>query len=48
MTHRPPGLYEELITHRLEAALEEGRLAGLEDEIATLVPPRPSIPLCLT
>ena len=36
--HRPPGLYEELVTRRLEAALEEIRGEGWRDEVATLDP----------
>ena len=35
---RPPGLYEELITRRLEAALEEIRGEGWRDEITNLDP----------
>jgi superfamily II DNA or RNA helicase/HKD family nuclease len=35
---RPPGLYEELVTHRLEAALEEIRGEGWRDEIESLDP----------
>ena len=35
-THRPPGLYEELITRRLEAALEEIRGEGWREEIDDL------------
>lgn len=38
MTHRPPGLHEERITHRLEGAFEDGRFAGFEDQIAELDP----------
>jgi len=30
--HRPPGLYEELITRRLEAAFEEIRGKSWRDE----------------
>ena len=36
--HRPPGLYEELVTRRLEAALEETRGEGWKDEISNLDP----------
>lgn len=36
--HRPPGLYEELVTRRLDAALEEIRGAGWRDEITNLDP----------
>ena len=32
MTIRPPGLYEELVTHRLDAALEEIRGESWRDE----------------
>ncbi len=35
---RPPGLYEELITRRLEAALDEIRGQGWQDEITSLDP----------
>ena len=35
---RPPGLYEELVTRRLEAALEEIRGAGWRDEVDNLDP----------
>ena len=35
---RPPGLYEELVTRRLEAALEEIRGEGWKDEIESLDP----------
>ncbi len=35
---RPPGLYEELVTRRLEAALEEIRGEGWWDEIGNLDP----------
>ena len=35
---RPPGLYEELVTRRLEAALEEIRGEGWRDEVANLDP----------
>ena len=35
---RPPGLYEELVTRRLEAALEEIRGEGWRDEVASLDP----------
>ena len=38
---RPPGVYEELITRRLEAALEEIRGQGWRDEVANLDPARP-------
>ena len=38
---RPPGLYEELITRRLEAALEEIRGEGWREEVANLDPARP-------
>ena len=33
---RPPGLYEELVTRRLEAALDEIRGQGWQDEITNL------------
>ena len=33
---RPPGLYEELVTRRLEAALEEIRGQGWRDEVEQL------------
>ena len=36
--HRPPGLYEELVTRRLEAALEEIRGQGWHREITNLDP----------
>ena len=36
--NRPPGLYEELITRRLEAALEEIRGEGRRDEVEQLDP----------
>ena len=36
--HRPPGLYEELVTRRLEAALDEIRGEGWRDEIENLDP----------
>ena len=36
--HRPPGLYEELVTRRLEAALDEIRGEGWRDEIESLDP----------
>ena len=35
---RPPGLYEELVTRRLEAALDEIRGEGWRDEIESLDP----------
>lgn len=35
---RPPGLYEELVTRRLETALEEIRGEGWKDEIENLDP----------
>ena len=35
---RPPGLYEELVTRRLEAALEGIRGEGWRDEIERLDP----------
>ena len=35
---RPPGLYEELITRRLEAELARVREGGWRDEIAALDP----------
>ncbi len=35
---RPPGLYEELVTRRLEAALEEIRGQGWQDEVEQLDP----------
>ena len=35
---RPPGLYEELVTRRLEAALEEIRGEGWRDEVTKLDP----------
>ena len=35
---RTPGLYEELVTRRLEAALEEIRGEGWRDEVANLDP----------
>jgi len=35
---RPPGLYEELVTRRLEAALDEIRGEGWRDEITSLDP----------
>jgi len=35
---RPPGLYEELVTRRLEAALDEIRGEGWRDEIENLDP----------
>ena len=38
MRRRPPGLYEELVTRRLEAALEEIRGEGWRDEVANLDP----------
>jgi hypothetical protein len=34
--HRPPGLYEELVTRRLEAALDEIRGEGWQDKITNL------------
>ena len=36
--HRPPGHYEELVTRRLEAALDEIRGEGWKDEINNLDP----------
>jgi len=36
--HRPPGLYEELVTRRLEAALDEIRGEGWMGEVANLDP----------
>ncbi|MEE4271573.1 MAG: hypothetical protein V2I67_07865 [Thermoanaerobaculales bacterium] len=36
--NRPPGLYEELVTRRLEAALDEIRGEGWRDEIDNLDP----------
>jgi hypothetical protein len=36
--HRPPDLYEELVTRRLEAALEKIRSGGWRDEIESLDP----------
>jgi hypothetical protein len=39
--HRPPGLYEELVTRRLEAALDEIRGEGWRDEINNLDPAEP-------
>ena len=36
--HRPPGLSEELVTPRLEAALDEIRGDGWRDEIDSLDP----------
>ncbi len=36
MTRRPPGLYEELITRQLQAALDEARTTGWRDEIEGL------------
>jgi hypothetical protein len=36
--HRPPGLNEELVTRRLEAALDEIRGEWWRDEIESLDP----------
>ena len=45
---RPPGLYEELVTRRFEAALEEIRGEGWRDEIENLDPAEaPGVPASL-